>query len=121
MESTQPKVSVCIPTYSHGRYIKECLDSVFAQTMQDFEVIVVDNANADNALDVLAIARQVSGIRPFELRPVRTTYGRCGKRPVEHAQPSFQPSRLIAGSAASTRDAVCAARGVDSAEASRQI
>ena len=48
-----PRVSVCIGTYNRERYIRECLESVFAQTEQNFEVIVVDDASTDGTLDIL--------------------------------------------------------------------
>lgn len=43
----QPAVSVIIPAFNAARYIGEALDSVFAQTFWDFEVIVVNDGSDD--------------------------------------------------------------------------
>jgi glycosyltransferase involved in cell wall biosynthesis len=43
----KPLVSVVIPTYNCERYLPETLASVFAQTLQDIEVIVVDDGSSD--------------------------------------------------------------------------
>jgi glycosyltransferase involved in cell wall biosynthesis len=42
------KVSVCIPTYNYGQFIGEAIESVLGQTMQDFELIISDNASQDD-------------------------------------------------------------------------
>ena len=47
------KVSIIIPMYNAEKYIGECLDSILAQTFQDFEVIVVDDCSTDNSLELV--------------------------------------------------------------------
>ena len=46
-------VSIIIPNYTHCSYLKERLDSIFNQTNQDFEVIILDDASSDNSLSIL--------------------------------------------------------------------
>jgi glycosyltransferase involved in cell wall biosynthesis len=48
-----PKISVLIPAYNVGPYIRECLDSVLNQTMQDFEIICVDDCSTDDTYDII--------------------------------------------------------------------
>lgn len=43
--SRQPLISVVIPTYGRPRFLREAIDSVFRQSVQDFECIVVDDAS----------------------------------------------------------------------------
>lgn len=48
-----PLVSVIIPNYNHARFLEQRLDSVFNQTYQNFEVIVLDDCSVDNSLEVI--------------------------------------------------------------------
>ena len=48
-----PLISVIIPTWNDGPVLGRCLDSVFNQTLKDFEVIVVNDASTDNTPEVL--------------------------------------------------------------------
>lgn len=52
-----PTVSVCIPTYNRKDYLKETLDSCFAQTYKDYEVVIVDDGSTDGTEDMLKDAR----------------------------------------------------------------
>lgn len=47
-----PTVSVCVPTYNSAATLRRCLDSVLAQAGVDFEVLVVDDASADDTTDL---------------------------------------------------------------------
>ena len=48
-----PKVSIYIPSYNNGKYIKEAVDSVLNQTYADVEVCICDDGSTDNTLQVL--------------------------------------------------------------------
>lgn len=49
-----PQVSIIIPNYNHTKFLQQRLDSVFNQTFQDFEVILLDDASTDNSVTVLS-------------------------------------------------------------------
>jgi len=57
-----PRISVLMPCFNHGTFIAEAIESVRNQTVQDFEIIVVDDGSTDAAtIDVLS--RLASPIR----------------------------------------------------------
>ena len=52
-EQAMPKISIIIPTYNYGRFIRKALNSLLHQTFQDFEIIVVDDGSTDNTKDII--------------------------------------------------------------------
>ena len=63
---TDPLVSVVIPSYNAARFLPQALDSVFAQTFTDYEVIVVDDESQDETPAV--VARYGSRLRYLRAR-----------------------------------------------------
>ncbi len=49
-----PAVSVVVPTYNRGRFLPDAIRSVQAQTLADWELIIVDDGSTDETRDVLA-------------------------------------------------------------------
>ena len=47
------KVSVIVPNYNHAPYLRQRLDSIFNQTYQDFEVIILDDYSTDNSREII--------------------------------------------------------------------
>ena len=47
------KVSVIIPVYNTEKYLKECLDSIVNQSLEDIEIICIDDGSTDNSLEIL--------------------------------------------------------------------
>ncbi len=48
-----PKVSVIVPNYNHEGFLKRRLDSIFNQSFQDFELIILDDFSQDNSKEVI--------------------------------------------------------------------
>lgn len=42
------RFSIIVPIYNVEQYLRECLDSILAQTFHDFEAILVDDGSKDN-------------------------------------------------------------------------
>ncbi len=51
---SRPAVSVLVPAYNAERYILQSVQSILAQTIEDFELIVVNDASTDRTLDILS-------------------------------------------------------------------
>ena len=52
-EVENPKVSVIIPVYNVEKYVRECLDSIVGQTLEEIEIICVNDGSTDGSLEIL--------------------------------------------------------------------
>lgn len=48
----QPKVSIIVPVYNVEKYIERCVNSLTAQSLEDIEIILVDDSSKDSSLKI---------------------------------------------------------------------
>lgn len=48
----QSTITIIIPVMNSEKYIRNCLDSIYAQTYKDFEVVVFDNGSKDKSIEI---------------------------------------------------------------------
>lgn len=53
MDDSQPVVSVILPSYNHCQYVAKAIESVLAQSLQDFELLIIDDASTDGSQEVI--------------------------------------------------------------------
>lgn len=78
-----PRVSVCVPTYNGAAYLRECLESASAQTMDDMEIVVCDDCSSDATMEI-AQAHSTMDSRVRVIRSDRNAglvgnWNRCAK------------------------------------------
>lgn len=47
-----PEISVIVPVYNSGKYLKRCIESILAQSFKDFELILVDDGSTDSSSEI---------------------------------------------------------------------
>jgi glycosyltransferase involved in cell wall biosynthesis len=48
----QPKVSIIVPVYNAEKYLERCINSLKNQTLEDIEIILVDDSSTDSSLEI---------------------------------------------------------------------
>ena len=49
---SQPKVSIIIPVYNVEKYLERCINSLRSQSLEDIEIILVDDSSTDSSLAI---------------------------------------------------------------------
>ena len=62
IENQKVKVSVIMPIYNACRYLRAAMDSIIQQTLEDIEIICVDDGSTDTSLDIIRIKEYI--LRP---------------------------------------------------------
>lgn len=76
IENSKPLFSICIPNYNYASYMDTTLTSLQAQTVQNVEVNVVDNASTDGSVEV--IQKHLSNGLPIQFLVNPTNIGFAG-------------------------------------------
>lgn len=53
MSDHMPKVSILVPSYNVERYLPQCLDSLIAQSLDDIQIIAINDGSTDSTLEIL--------------------------------------------------------------------
>jgi glycosyltransferase involved in cell wall biosynthesis len=64
--SDHPKITALVPSYNHGRYLRQRIESVLTQTYQNIELIVIDDCSADDSDEVI---QQI--LREYDFKYIR--------------------------------------------------
>lgn len=84
-----PKISIIIPNYNNAIYLKRCLSSLQGQSLQDIEVILVDDASTDDSKYIInSFIREDSRIKLIEFKVNCGTH-MARKKGVQNAQGRF--------------------------------
>ena len=67
------KVSIILPVYNVEKYLGACLDSLLAQTLEDIEIVAVNDGSTDGSLQILQAYQA--------LHPEKLFYGESWSKP----------------------------------------
>ena len=53
MATEEPLLTIAIPTFNCARFLPDAIASIMRQGLDDFEILIVDNASEDNTEEVI--------------------------------------------------------------------
>ena len=59
------KVSVIVPIYNAEKYLRQCIDSIVNQTLNDIEIILIDDGSTDNSAEICKAYLEDARVRYF--------------------------------------------------------
>lgn len=63
-----PNIDIIISNFNKGKYLKECLDSIFKQTYKYWKIYLVDDCSNDNSQEILNKYEKLDNIKIFRLK-----------------------------------------------------
>ena len=92
MNSSRKLFSICIPAYNRARHLRALLDSIFAQSFQDFEIVLCEDASPERE-QIAAIALEYQALHTEQIRyvenPVNLGYDANIRNLVDKASGEF--------------------------------
>lgn len=103
--SRKPLITVWLTSYNHARFLQETIDSILAQTFQDFELVIVDDYSTDDSWSIIeryeAASEKVIGIRHsknlYDLNcsvPLHREHLRGDYLAIAHSDDTWAPDKL---------------------------
>jgi glycosyltransferase involved in cell wall biosynthesis len=71
-----PLVSVCVPNYNYGRFLRQCIESVRTQTLSNWELLICDDHSTDDTYEI--VSRYVLDDKRITFIRNQTRLGMCG-------------------------------------------
>ncbi len=82
-------VSVLVTNYNHGKYLPECLDAIFSQSVSPKEVVVIDDASTDGSIALIEEFQKRHSNLVLLRNPVNLGPAKTMNKAIEHAQGKF--------------------------------
>ena len=48
----EPNISIIVPIYNAEKYMKKCIDSILSQTLENIEIILINDGSVDNSANI---------------------------------------------------------------------
>ena len=67
MEEQEIKVSVIVPVYNVEKYLRQCVESICAQTLKEIEILLIDDGSSDSSSEIIdEFAKKDPRVRVFK-------------------------------------------------------
>ncbi|MGA2261311.1 MAG: glycosyltransferase family A protein [Acidobacteriota bacterium] len=67
---TDPKVTVCIPSHNHAKFIPEAIESILSQNFTNFELLIIDDHSDDDTRDLVGHYANRDKRIHFKINPI---------------------------------------------------